>query len=312
MYELTREIVRQIGGVILGKDDIIEKVLMAILAQGHVLLEDVPGVGKTTLALAFAKTLGLTTRRVQFTSDTLPSDITGFSVYNRETGALDYKPGAIITNLFLADELNRASSKTQSALLEAMEERRVTVDGKTYALPSPFIVLATQNPVGSAGTQLLPVSQMDRFLLCLTIGYPDLRSEAALMKERHHADPIADCRRLTDAQTLGRLIDAVNNIHVEDSIYDYIARLLDATRKHPNVLLGVSPRGGLALARTSKAHAFLQGHDYVTPDDVCAVIGDVWAHRLALSQKARLHEYTAQRLIAEITKSTPRPTGPRF
>ncbi len=310
MYELAKNICMQIGGVILGKNDIIVKVLTAILAQGHVLLEDVPGVGKTTLALAFAKTLGLTTKRVQFTSDTLPSDVTGFSVYNREQGTLDYKPGAIMTNLLLADELNRTSSKTQSALLEAMEEKRVTVDGKTYKLPDPFIVLATQNPVGSAGTQLLPVSQMDRFLLCLTMGYPDRQSEAALLKERHHADPMAECRTLADPATLKKLIQTVNEVHVDDAIYDYVARLLEATRSHPLLTLGVSPRGGLALCRTAKAHAFLWGRDYVTPDDIAAVLCDVCAHRVVLSQKARLHEYAADALLTEIMERTEKPGKP--
>ena len=312
MYELAKNICLQIGSVILGKNDIIVKVLTAILAQGHVLLEDVPGVGKTTLALAFAKTLGLTTKRVQFTSDTLPSDVTGFSVYNREQGTLDYKPGAIMTNLLLADELNRTSSKTQSALLEAMEERRVTVDGKTYALPDPFIVLATQNPVGSAGTQLLPVSQLDRFLLCLTMGYPDRESEAALLKERHHTDPISSCKTLADPATLKKLIQTVNDVHVDDAIYDYVARLMEATRSHPLLTLGVSPRGGLALCRTAKAHAFLWGRDYVTPDDVADVLCDVCAHRVVLSQKARLHEYAAERLLTEILEQTEKPGKTEF
>ena len=309
MRELIGNICNEIAGVIVGKDEIIQKVLMAILAQGHVLLEDVPGVGKTTLALAFAKTLGLKTRRVQFTSDTLPSDVTGFSVYNRDTGALDYKPGAIMTNLLLADELNRTSSKTQSALLEAMEEKRVTVDGKTYKLPEPFVVLATQNPIGSAGTQLLPASQLDRFLMCLTMGYPDRRSEVSLLKDRHHSDPITDCKRLTDEQTLAGLIREAGNVYVHDSLYDYTARLLERTRSHPDLSLGVSPRGGLALIRTAKAQAYIIGRDFVTPDDIAAVFTDVCAHRVVLSQKARLRGASAAALLESVLEQTKKP-GP--
>ena len=307
MYELTKEIRTEIGKVILGKDEIIRKVLLAILSRGHVLLEDVPGVGKTTLALAFAKTLGLSSKRVQFTSDTLPSDIIGFSVYRKEKNALEYQPGAVMTNLLLADEINRTSSKTQSALLEAMAEGSVTVDGNTYALPQPFIVLATQNPTGSAGTQMLPVSQLDRFLLCLHMGYPDEQSEIALMKERHSADPLASCRELTDRDTLSRLIDAAQNTYIDDKIYAYIAALLKATRGHPQIVLGVSPRGGLALCRTAKANAFLEGRDYVTPDDVDAVLSDVCSHRIVLSQKARLHERSAAELLAELAAGTEKP-----
>ena len=307
MYELTKEIRSEICKVILGKDDIIQKVLMAILSQGHVLLEDVPGVGKTTLALAFAKTLGLDSKRVQFTSDTLPSDIIGFSVYNREKNTLEYKTGAIMTNLLLADEINRTSSKTQSALLEAMAEGRVTVDGTTYRLPSPFIVLATQNPAGSAGTQLLPVSQLDRFLLCLHMGYPDRNSEIELMRERHHADPLTACRKLTDTKTLLQMIQTAQATHTDDRIYGYIASLLEATRKHPQLQLGVSPRGGLAVCRTAKAHAFLSGRDYVTPEDVSAVFRDVCAHRVLLSQKARMHEIPAEKVLTDILEQTKAP-----
>ena len=198
MNELTGKIQTEIKKVIVGKDDVVRRVLMAILAQGHVLLEDVPGVGKTTLAMAFAKTLGLKTARVQFTSDTMPSDIIGFSVYDKDTGKLSYKPGAVMTNLLLADEINRTSSKTQSALLEAMEEKNVTVDGVTHALPAPFIVLATQNPVGSAGTMMLPNSQLDRFLIRLSMGYPDLKSQTEILRERHHENPLDKVEAVTD------------------------------------------------------------------------------------------------------------------
>ena len=229
--DITRVLyIGEVQKVILGKREIVEKVLMAVLAQGHVLLDDVPGVGKTTLAMAFARALGLETRRVQFTPDTMPSDILGFSVYDKQAGAFSYQPGAVMTNLLLADEINRTSTKTQAALLEAMEERRVTVDGKTHPLPQPFFVLATQNPVGSAGTQLLPPAQLDRFLLCLSMGYPDRESQVELMKERHHADPLAQVRPVTDAAALGGLMDAAAMTFVADPVYDYTARLLEATR----------------------------------------------------------------------------------
>ena len=261
MYEQTVRIREEVKKVIIGKDDVISKVLMAILAQGHVLLEDVPGVGKTTLAMAFARTLGLDTRRVQFTSDTMPSDIIGFSVYDMKSGELQYKPGAIMTNLLLADEINRTSSKTQSALLEAMEERQVTVDGITHPLQEPFIVLATQNPVGSAGTQMLPSAQMDRFLMRLSIGYPDHAGQIEIMKERHHANPLDTCSAVTDIPELKKLIEEVTQVHVADDIYSYIADLAEATRKNSYIQLGVSPRGALAVCRTAKAAAYMAGRD---------------------------------------------------
>jgi MoxR-like ATPase len=307
MYEQTVRIREEVKKVIIGKDDVISKVLMAILAQGHVLLEDVPGVGKTTLAMAFARTLGLDTRRVQFTSDTMPSDIIGFSVYDMKSGELQYKPGAIMTNLLLADEINRTSSKTQSALLEAMEERQVTVDGITHPLQEPFIVLATQNPVGSAGTQMLPSAQMDRFLMRLSIGYPDHAGQIEIMKERHHANPLDTCSAVTDIPELKKLIEEVTQVHVADDIYSYIADLAEATRKNSYIQLGVSPRGALAVCRTAKAAAYMAGRDYVTPEDVGNVLPDVCAHRLVLFAKAKLHEYTAGQILQEILESVTKP-----
>ena len=307
MYEQTVRIREEVKKVIIGKDDVISKVLMAVLAQGHVLLEDVPGVGKTTLAMAFARTLGLDTRRVQFTSDTMPSDIIGFSVYDMKSGELQYKPGAIMTNLLLADEINRTSSKTQSALLEAMEERQVTVDGITHPLQEPFIVLATQNPVGSAGTQMLPSAQMDRFLMRLSIGYPDHAGQIEIMKERHHANPLDTCSAVTDIPELKKLIEEVTQVHVADDIYSYIADLAEATRKNSYIQLGVSPRGALAVCRTAKAAAYMAGRDYVTPEDVGNVLPDVCAHRLVLFAKAKLHEYTAGQILQEILESVTKP-----
>ena len=312
MYELTRKIQNEICRVVIGKDDVVRKVLMAILAKGHVLLDDVPGVGKTTMALAFAKVLGLETKRVQFTSDTLPSDIIGFSVYERESGSLQYKPGAVMTNLLLADEINRTSSKTQSALLEAMAEQQVTVDGMTRPLPSPFIVLATQNPVGSAGTQLLPNSQLDRFLIRLHMGYPDRQSQIAIMQDRHHANPLDSVEPVLDIAALQKLIAACTQVHMADDVYAYTAELAEATRKQSMVRLGISPRGALAMCRAAKAAAFLAGRDYVTPDDVAAVFPDVCAHRLILDAKARLHEVSAEQILGDILAATAQPDTPSF
>ncbi len=307
MQNLTNEIQAEVNRVVLGKEEVVRKVLMAILARGHVLLEDVPGVGKTTMAMAFARVLGLDTRRVQFTSDTLPSDIIGFSVYDSHSGKLQYQNGAVMTNLLLADEINRTSSKTQSALLEAMEERQVTVDGETRPLPRPFVVLATQNPMGSAGTQMLPSSQLDRFLVQLHMGYPDIYSQMLLMKDRHHENPLDYCKKITDAQTLEKLCDEAMNTFVADSVYTYIAELSEATRKHADVSLGLSPRGALALCRAAKANAYLNGCDYVTPEDVASVLCDVAGHRLVLNAKARMHEHTEQQILQEILQQVKRP-----
>lgn len=312
MNELAVQIQSEIKKVIIGKDDIIEKVLMAILAQGHILMEDVPGVGKTTMAMAFSKVLGLDNKRVQFTSDTMPSDIIGFSVYDKQSGKLEYKPGTVMTNLLLADEINRTSSKTQSALLEAMEERHVTVDGVTHDLPKPFIVIATQNQVGSAGTQLLPSSQLDRFLIRTSMGYPDMKSQIEIMKERHHENPLDKVVPITNKETLNKLISEVQNIFVADAVYAYASELIEETRHNQYVQLGISPRGALALCRAAKAHAFLEGLDYTTPDDVAAVFTDVCAHRLVLEAKARLHELSAEEILGDILKSVKKPDVTEF
>lgn len=307
MNELTEQICSEIEKVIVGKNDVVRRVLMAILAQGHVLLEDVPGVGKTTMAMAFAKTLGLKTARVQFTSDTMPSDIIGFSVYEKETGTLSYKHGAVMTNLLLADEINRTSSKTQSALLEAMEEKQVTVDGVTHPLPEPFIVIATQNPVGSAGTMMLPNSQLDRFLIKLSMGYPDVNSQAEILRERHHENPLDKVQSVTDISGLLQLIDEVTNVYCADSVYTYVATLTEKTRGNAFITLGVSPRGALAICRTAKANAFLAGRDYVTPDDVAEVFPYVCGHRILLNTKARMNEYTPEQLLAGILADVKKP-----
>lgn len=300
MSESIRRIESEVKKVIKGKDRIIEKILMAILARGNVLLEDVPGVGKTTMAMAFAKSMGLDTKRVQFTPDTMPSDIIGFSVYDKETGKLSYKEGAIMTNLLLADEINRTSSKTQAALLEAMEERRVTVDGVTYDLPNPFVVLATENPVGSAGTQLLPNSQLDRFLIKLSIGYPDLESQIEILSERRENDPLDDVGNVIERDELLLLMKKTREIEISDVIYRYISELVQATREHEMITLGISPRGALAISRMAQAHALVEERSFVTPEDVRAVVNDVFSHRLVLNSKAKLNEYTPESILDEI------------
>ena len=307
MYEITDHIIKEIKKAIRGKDEIIRQVWITILAQGHILLEDVPGVGKTTMALSFAKALGMEEKRVQFTPDTMPSDIIGFSVF--QNGQLNYQPGAIMTNLLLADEINRTSSKTQSALLEAMEEGSVTVDGVTHPLPTPFVVLATQNPIGSAGTQNLPNSQLDRFLIKLHMGYPDRDSQIDILKDRHSGNPLKQIESVINADELKAVIETVRNTFVDDSIYDYIVRLSEATRSHPLVQLGVSPRAELALCRAVKARAFVAKRDYVIPEDVQDMLSGVFAHRLVLSPKARLNECSAEDILSEFLKEVEVPKG---
>ena len=307
-HQKIQQVLEEIEKVVIGKNEILEKIFMAILATGHVLMEDVPGVGKTTTAMAFARVLGLETRRVQFTSDTVPSDILGFSIYDKKEERFVYKPGAIMTNLLLADEINRTSSKTQSALLEAMEERHVSVDGKTYPLPTPFVVLATQNPTGSAGTTMLPNSQLDRFLIKISMGYPDLKSQISILQDRHTTDPLEKAQPVLNKEQLQELIAQTTAVHVAEPIYAYIANLAQATREHAAVQLGVSPRGALAVCRMAKAYAFVIGRDYVVPEDVAAIFPDVAAHRLMLNAKARMMELDAGQITQEILKQVTMPT----
>lgn len=282
-------IIREINGVIAGKQDVVRRILIAILAEGHVLLDDVPGVGKTTMALALSRAVGLTYRRVQCTPDVLPSDLTGFSVYDRESGSLSYRPGALNgANLVLADEINRTSGRTQSALLEAMEERQVTVDGETHSMEAPFIVIATQNRVGTAGTQALPYAQMDRFMMRLSMGYPDPEAQLALLRARQDAEPLTEVHQAADRQDILTLQRQTRQVRSADSILDYINRLTMASRERREVEVGISPRGALQLDRASKAHALLAGRDYVTGEDVQVVFADVCAHRLVLTRAARM------------------------
>lgn len=312
MNQHIEKISNEVKGVIKGKDEVISKVMMAMLAKGNVLLEDVPGVGKTTMALAFARAMGLDTKRVQFTPDTLPSDIIGFSVYDKETGELSYKEGAIVTNLLLADEINRTSSKTQAALLEAMEEKKVTVDGVTRVLPDPFIVLATENPAGSAGTQMLPNSQLDRFMVKLSIGYPDVESQAEILADRHTENPVDKVEQVVSDEELKEMIQKANEVYIAKSVYEYIAKLVQKTREHEMVSLGVSPRGALSLCQMAKAYAFVNSRDFVTPDDIRAVFADVCGHRLMLNSKARLNELSAENVLADIIKDVEMPAAESF
>ena len=299
---------KEVSTVIKGKDEVIRKVIMAILASGHVLLEDVPGLGKTTLAKAFSKALGFANKRIQFTPDTMPSDIVGMSIYNEQTNAFEYVEGAAVNcNLLLGDEINRTSSKTQSALLEAMAEGCVTVDGVTRRVPEPFVVIATENPVGSVGTQLLPESQLDRFMICMTMGYPDAENEIAIAKGRSNGMQLSDVQGVIPAQELTMIQAEVENVFLHDEIYAYIVDLARATRENSLVELGMSPRGTIALAKMAKAAAFLSGRDFVVPNDVTEVFPAVAGHRLVLNSKARVGHVTTDTVLGQIMESVRKP-----
>ena len=311
MSTKTSTIINEIEKVIVGKRRVVERVLMALLSEGHVLLDDVPGVGKTTLALACSRVMGMDYHRIQFTPDVVPSDIVGFSIYSKETGRFDYKPGVVMTNLLLADEINRTSSKTQSALLEVMEEGQVTVDGVTHMLPKPFVVIATQNPVGSAGTQLLPQAQLDRFMIRLEMGYPDYKSQVEILRDRQISNPIDDVREVVHKEEILAMQEEVRTIHVEDVILEYVTSLATATREEEMIRLGISPRGALAVVKMAKAHAYLSGRDYVIPEDVQKVFVDVCAHRLIMNPKTRISELTAKDVLKNIMKKVKSPDSGR-
>ena len=299
---------KEVSTVIKGKDEVIRKVIMAILASGHVLLEDVPGLGKTTLAKAFSKALGFANKRIQFTPDTMPSDIVGMSIYNEQTNAFEYVEGAAVNcNLLLGDEINRTSSKTQSALLEAMAEGCVTVDGVTHQLLEPFVVMATQNPVTSGGTQALPDSQLDRFMICLSMGYPDAESQLAILKNVSDRDLIEKVQPVMTIEDIKQAKSYVKNMQVNDEILRYIICLCEKTREHEHVELGISPRGVGALAEIAKSFALCEGRTYVVPDDVLAIFPDVCAHRLILNTKARRENVTAYEILEEIAQQTEKP-----
>ncbi|WP_347488550.1 MoxR family ATPase [Desulfoscipio sp. XC116] len=300
--ELLKAVANEVKKVIIGKDSIVDLVLTAILAGGHILIEDIPGVGKTTLALAFSKAMSLEGKRMQFTPDVLPTDVTGFSVYNKAGGEFEYKPGVAMCNLFLADEINRTSPKTQSALLEVMEEGKITVDGVTHEVPKPFIVIATQNPLGAAGTQPLPESQLDRFMIRLTMGYPADKDEVNMLCKQRESGGIADLKSVIDGQMLKELQAAAEKVFLDYKIMAYIVKLVNLTRRHPLVRLGLSPRATLALASVARACAFAQGRDYVIPEDVQFVFEPVANHRLLLEPRAKIDERTVSDVLQEILR----------
>jgi MoxR-like ATPase len=302
-------IAANISRVIEGKPDVVRLALVVLLAEGHLLIEDVPGVGKTTLAKALAASIDATVRRIQFTPDLLPSDVTGVSVYDQETREFEFKPGAIFANLVVADEINRASPKTQSALLECMEERQVTVDGVSYELARPFLVMATQNPIEMEGTYPLPEAQRDRFTARVSMGYPDREAELAMLDERSTTDPLAGLPAVADAATIKELIAAVGRLHVAEAVRRYVVSLVDATRRSPDLRVGASPRAGLQLLRAARAAAALAGRDHVLPDDVQALAVPVLAHRLLLTSDATLARRSAEQVVTDLIATVPVPRG---
>ncbi|MGM9650326.1 MAG: AAA family ATPase [Faecousia sp.] len=304
----TNELLEQMNQVIVGKAEVLEKVWMAVLANGHILLDDVPGVGKTTLAVALGKALGMRYHRLQLTPDVLPSDIVGFSVYDKAGGGFRYMPGIVNdSNLLLADEINRTSSKTQSALLEAMEERQVTVDGTAHPLPEPFLVIATENHVGAAGTQLLPQAQLDRFLIRLHIGYPDFESQMQILRTHRLENPVEKVKPVADCAQVLQMQQQAAQVTMKDSILSYITRLTMASQQTELLELGVSPRGAIAVGRMARACAFVRGRDYVIPADVREIFVDVCAHRVLPSQKAKAAQQSAQQVLAALLSQVPEP-----
>lgn len=302
--EFAASVIENVGHVIVGKERSVELVLVAMLCEGHVLLEDVPGVGKTMLARAVAASLGCSFKRLQCTPDLLPNDITGVSVYNQSSASFEFRPGPVFVNILLADEVNRATPRTQSALLEAMGERQVTVDGITYPLQRPFLVLATENPIEYEGTFPLPEAQLDRFMLKLSVGYPDLSQEKVMLRNLQHQHPIESVAQVVDGMRLPELARQIWDVHVDDSVADYIARLVQATRRHPDLMLGASPRGSLALFKGAQALAAIRGRDYVKPDDVKELARPALAHRLILKPESSLRGRSALDVLEEVLQST--------
>ena len=303
----ANEIISEVKKIVIGKDDIIKKVLTTILAKGNILIEDIPGVGKTTLALSFSKAMSLNCKRLQFTPDVLPSDVLGFSIYNKELDRFEYKQGSIMCNLFLADEINRTSAKTQSALLEVMEEGKVTIDGITRKVSKPFIVIATQNPVGSIGTQMLPESQLDRFMIKITMGYPDMQSEIEILKGKQKKVSLDKINTVVTKEDILVMQDLIENIYIHEKIYEYIVTLISKTRNHPLIDLGVSPRGSVALTKLAKATAFLKNRDYVVPEDIQEIFKDVTIHRIILNTKARISNTSEEKILLDILNSVSVP-----
>jgi MoxR-like ATPase len=313
IQETGDKVVNNVEHVIVGKHHEVRLALVALLCRGHVLIEDVPGTGKTVLAKSFAKSLGCTFRRIQFTPDLLPSDVSGLSIYNQKTQEFEFRPGPIMSQVVLADEINRATPKTQSALLECMEEHQATIDGTTYQMPDPFLVIATQNPIEYEGTFALPEAQLDRFMLRLKLGYPQPIEEIVILDEQKRSHPLEELEEVLTVEELRSMQAAVREIYVDSSVADYIVRLVNNTRNHPDVYLGASPRGSIALYRAGQALAGLLGRDYVIPDDIKALAEPALAHRLIIKTSSTIHDVQAAQVIRELLDSTPidgiRPTG---
>lgn len=307
MVDAARRVIHEVKKAVIGKDTSVLLTMAAIIGGGHILIEDIPGVGKTTLAMAFSKAMSLSQKRMQFTPDVLPSDVTGFSMYQKETNTFTYVPGPVMSNLFLADEINRTSPKTQSALLEVMEEGSVTIDGHTMQVPKPFIVIATQNPAGSLGTQSLPESQLDRFMICLSMGYPDIAQEINIIKRHTQGQGLSEVRPVIDGSVLLKIQDEVGTVFIHDAVYEYIARLVTMTRKHEMLKLGISPRGTIALCRMAQGKAYLDDRDYVLPEDVADVFMSVARHRVLLQPKARVNHMTVNDVLADILNRVRKP-----
>ena len=301
------EIIREVKKAVVGKDDVIEQIMTAIIGGGHILIEDMPGVGKTTMALAFSKAMGIQEKRVQFTPDVMPADLTGFSMYQKETGRFVYQPGDVMCNLFLADEINRTSPKTQSALLEVMEEGCVTVDGVTRSTGRPFVVIATENPEGSAGTQLLPESQLDRFMICIRMGYPTVEEEVEILKRRQMGNPVNEVQNVTGAEQILWMQEEASQVFIHDSMFEYIANLAKATREHELLTAGLSPRGTVALAAMGRARAWLKGRNYVLPGDIQTVFGSVALHRIRLNTKAKVGHARPEEILEQVLMQVKEP-----
>ena len=307
VQDFAERVINNVEKVIIGKRDEIQLTLFALLCEGHILIEDVPGVGKTMLARAIAKSIGCTFRRIQFTPDMLPSDVTGVSVYNQKTGEFEFRQGPVMAQIVLTDEINRATPKTQSALLEAMEERQVTVDGVTYPMARPFLVLATQNPIEYEGTFPLPEAQVDRFMMRISLGYPSAKDEMAMLDMQREVHPIETLPRVVGEAELRAAQEEVKHVHVDDLIKEYIVALVTATRRHPDVYLGASPRASLALYKTGRARAAVLGRDYVIPDDIKALAIPTLVHRLIISPSARIKNVDPRTVVEEILNSVPVP-----
>lgn len=301
------EIIREVKKAVVGKDDVIEQIMTAIIGGGHILIEDMPGVGKTTMALAFSKAMGIQEKRVQFTPDVMPADLTGFSMYQKENGKFVYQPGAVMCNLFLADEINRTSPKTQSALLEVMEEGCVTVDGVTRSTGRPFVVIATENPEGPAGTQLLPESQLDRFMICIRMGYPTVEEEVEILKRRQMGNPVNEVQNVTGAEQILWMQEEASQVFIHDSVFEYIANLAKATREHELLTAGLSPRGTVALAAMGRARAWLKGRNYVLPGDIQTVFGSVALHRIRLNTKAKVGHARPEEILEQVLMQVKEP-----